>query len=408
MPDRFPGVYVEDGDLGDKPIEGVSTNTAAFVGPTRCGPTQGRPDLLTSFADFERVYGGLEHLDFDDVAAPVPNDTAHAVRAFFAEGGEWAYVARIFRPGAEEGERPTGPGDGRRPTAADYEGSDGPSGLRALEDLEDISIVAAPGSTRDTGCGEDRHNAEAVMQLLIAHCERVRYRVAVLDSINGQSPDDIRGLRGALDSSHAALYYPWVSIDDPLAGGEILLPPSGFVAGIYARTDAERGVHEAPANQVIRSARGLEVTLDKAQQEVLNPLGINCLRHLEGLGFRVWGARTVSSDPEWKYVNVRRYFLYLERSIDKGTEWAVFEPNGESLWDRVRHSIERFLHGELTAGRLQGAKPEDAFFVRCDRTAMTQADIDAGRLVCLIGVAPVRPAEFVIFRIGQKTADSVA
>ena len=168
----------------------------------------------------------------------------------------------------------------------------------------------------------------------------------------------------------------------------------------------ERGVFKAPANEVVRSATGLEREVTAAEQEILNPLGVNCLRSFPGRGFRVWGARTVSSDPEWKYVNVRRYFLYLEHSIDKGTQWAVFEPNGEALWQQVRRTIEDFLLNEWRAGALVGSKAEQAFFVRCDRTTMTQNDIDQGRLVCLVGVAVLKPAEFIIFRISQNTAAS--
>jgi phage tail sheath protein FI len=183
------------------------------------------------------------------------------------------------------------------------------------------------------------------------------------------------------------------------------MPPSGFITGIYARNDTERAVYKAPANEVVRLSIGFEQLLNKGQQEVLNPEGINCMRFFEGRGFRVWGARTTSSDPEWKYVNLRRYFAYLERSIDRGTQWAVFEPNNEILWANVRLTIQDFLYNEWAMGGLLGEKPEKAYFVRCDRSTMTQNDLDNGRLVCLIGVAVSRPAEFVIFRIGQWTAD---
>jgi len=195
---------------------------------------------------------------------------------------------------------------------------------------------------------------------------------------------------------------------DPVTEQDIHVPPSGFVAGIYARNDVDRGVHKAPANEVIRLADGLEVLVNKAQQDVLNPDGVNCLRFFEGRGFRVWGARTASSDPEWKYLNVRRYFAYVERSVEKGTQWAVFEPNGPELWSNVRSTVEDFLFNEFSNGHLLGVTPEEAYFVRCDRTTMTQNDLDNGRMVCLVGIAPLRPAEFVIFRIGQKTADSRA
>ncbi|RMH34166.1 MAG: phage tail sheath family protein, partial [Nitrospirae bacterium] len=184
------------------------------------------------------------------------------------------------------------------------------------------------------------------------------------------------------------------------------LPPSGFVCGIYARNDVQRGVHKAPANEIVRGALRFETDINFAQQEVLNPLGINCLRSFPGRGLRVWGARTISSDPEWKYVNVRRYFNYLEHSVDRGTQWAVFEPNGERLWANIRETVSSFLYNEWISGALLGKNTDEAFFVRCDRSTMTQNDLDNGRLICLIGVAVLKPAEFVIFRIGQKTADS--
>jgi phage tail sheath protein FI len=185
----------------------------------------------------------------------------------------------------------------------------------------------------------------------------------------------------------------------------MLAPPSGFVAGIYVRNDIDRAVYNAPANEVVKLAIGFERLLSKSQQQVLNPAGINCFRFIEGRGMRLWGARTISSDPEWKYVNLRRYLAYLERSIEQGTQWVVFEPNGEVLWANVRRAVEDFLFGEWRSGGLLGDMPEKAYFVKCDRSTMTQNDLDNGRLICLVGVAMLRPAEFVIFRIGQWTAD---
>ena len=233
----------------------------------------------------------------------------------------------------------------------------------------------------------------------------MKYRIAVLDSGDEQSIAQVRAMRARLDSKYAALYYPWVRVLDPVTREEIHLPPSGFIAGIYARNDINRAVYKAPANEVINSALSFEVLLNKSQQDIVNPEGINCLRFFEGRGFLVWGARLISSDPEWKYVNLRRYFAYLERSLDRGTQWAVFEPNDERLWANIRRVVEDFLTNEWRSGSLAGRRPEQAFFVRCDRSTMTQADLDQGRLVCVVGVAVVRPAEFVIFRIGQWTAD---
>jgi phage tail sheath protein FI len=301
----------------------------------------------------------------------------------------------------------TGGNDGVIPRQAAYEGEEDPttnrkSGLVAFEDIEDISIVAAPGSTFvDT-------SAQPVANVLIAHAQNMRYRIAVLDSIKGQSIADTRAYRAQFDSSYAAFYYPWVRIIDPETGQENNYPPSGFVSGIYARNDINRAVYKAPANEVVTLALGFEKQINKAQQEVLNPEGVNCFRYFEGRGMRLWGARTMSSDPEWKYVNLRRYFAYLERSIDKGTQWAVFEPNGERLWANVKRTISDFLLNEWQSGALLGDKPEKAYFVKCDRSTMTQNNLDNGQLVCLVGVAALKPAEFVIFRIGQWTADTKA
>lgn len=297
-------------------------------------------------------------------------------------------------------------GDAVRP--GDYEGNDSDdptqtSGLRAFEHVADISIIAAPGHTGFLAT--DGTALAQVVRHLISHCERMRYRIAVLDSVPGQGIADVRAFRGTIDTSHAALYYPWIQTYDPATDQPILVPPSGAVAGIYARNDIERGVHKAPANEVLRTAIGLEAMLAKGHQDVINPEGINALRFFEGRGFRVWGARTASSDGEWRYVNLRRYFAYVERSIETSTQWAVFESNGDRLWRNVRQTVEDFLLAEWQSDRLLGAKASDAFFVRCDRSTMTQNHLDNGQLICLIGLAPLRPAEFVIFRIGQWTAD---
>ncbi len=616
MPEYLaPGVYIEETSFRTKTIEGVSTSTAGFVGPARYGPTEGEPELLTSFADFQRIYGGLDPMSFNGTAQT--NFLAQAVRAFFEEGGRRLYVSRVYtegsagagRAGADNQddsppetlinlearfpgvagnmritflprlsdnllaqdritgrprvqrirdndtvlvttdgsppvtelhdvvrqgddlalettsgtpvqigdldpnlqqvrlltvdvavERPivrpkrpdlryeepevlegfgfhpehanaltnyfqetpptriwqlmvpfainpsttgldtgyemaqallgadviaaltdenatleerqrqyrlTGGSDGALPSAQAYLGdstAESKSGLAAFEDLENISIVAAPGYSDGYVGAEAR--AETIQAHLINHCHKMRYRIGVLDSADRQAISSVMEYRGKVDSTHAALYYPWVTILDPVTEEEINLPPSGFVAGIYARNDVEHGVHKAPANEVVRLAIGFEFLLNKAQQDVLNPEGVNCFRFFEGRGYRLWGARTISSDPEWKYVNLRRYFAYLERSIERGTQWVVFENNSEPLWANVRRTVEDFLFNEWKSGHLMGERPQEAYFVRCDRSTMTQNDLDNGRLICLVGVAPVRPAEFVIFRIGQWTADS--
>lgn len=567
MPEYLaPGVFVEETSFRSKSIEGVSTSTTGFVGPARSGPVGVIPELLTSFADFERTYGGLGDL----ALTPATNYLAHSVMAYFNEGGARLYVARVAGasvaasgadlvtgktskfvsrfPGASGNgtitvalqalptsikgagaaidgsvirinsgtpvvitkqsgawKKPDGSAhslvaqnetDGMEmltarvvTTSADgqsteYDGlgldpqhkryigtilkKDPPTrseqltqqfafdvastvtaselvaafapdtnstvktirfsgtgttagtdaaptlnnyqdALALLEGLEDISIVAAPGHTEMPGI------ADGIAGALVSHAEKRRsYRIAVLDvPLAKKTVGDARAYKGKIDSKYAGLYYPWVVAPNPdfnptfpSAPAEITLPPSGFVCGIYARNDIERGVHKAPANEVIRSALRFDKLVNTGEQEVLNPLGINCLRFFEGRGHRVWGARTTSSDPEWKYINIRRYFLYLEHSIDRGTQWAVFEPNGERLWANIRETVTSFLHNEWVNGALLGDKPEQAFFVKCDRSTMTQNDLDNGRLICLIGVAAIKPAEFVIFRIGQKTADA--
>ena len=579
MPEYLaPGVYVEETSFRARSIEGVSTSTAGFVGLARRGPVADPEsgnllDLITSFGDFERIYGGLDNFAITVGSNPLPNYLAHAVRAFFNEGGARLYVSRVYVPPSDsddgragfdlsdddsitvsarfpgsayngslsfrESEAPasevtlesasegtllrttagdtntlfikgadgiwsglgdttltrpipdgttanfislnvlttdadgnelsyeelgfspthpraiskvlsatparrsdflqnlyavtldsdvsgfdlhtaifgdaasldedgmrlitlTGGGDGLEPTQRAFEDA-----LAELASVEDISIVAAPGYSALS-------QSQGIQGALISHAERRRsYRITVLDTAAGLSITEARASKSLIDSRYAALYYPWVTVVNPLfrpgdAGvpAEINLPPSGFIAGIYARNDVERGVFKAPANEVVRSAIRFEREVNFAEQEALNPFGVNCLRFFPGRGYRVWGARTASSDPEWKYVNIRRYFNYLEQSIDRGTQWAVFEPNGPQLWTNVRDTISSFLYNEWISGALLGNSPAEAFFVKCDRSTMTQNDLDNGRLICLIGVAAVKPAEFVIFRIGQKTADA--
>lgn len=602
MPEYLaPGVYVEETSFRAKSIQGVGTSTTAFVGPTRKGPLGMVSDVITSFGEFERIYGGLADLSIGGTADT--NYLAHSVKAFFDNGGGRLYIARTFTPvtvngattmasnsasapvqiddpedtndpparltmatfrarspgtglngfviayqkltpvtattlnaapvgsmaqsgsdyfvkaanGNWEGAAPEDPADPTptldltsldgeerlvtvnleiRPgaTTPDDDAEGGPivieglglgeghprqltqalpeeptsrgarlsqpywfdqpgttdafalrsalfgsdtevgvafqfsggldgddcvvsdnddeivsyqDALALVEEVNDVAIVAAPGSSAN----EDA--AAGTRLALITHAERMRYRIAVLDTQDEASVGDARDVRASIDSKHAALYYPWVVVPNPSARPsdetipkELVLPPSGFVCGIYARNDVQRGVWKAPANEVVRGALRFERELSKGEQEVLNPEGINCLRSFFGRGNRVWGARTISSDPEWIYVNVRRYFNYVENSIDRSTQWAVFEPNGPALWSNITDTISSFLFAEWRSGALLGATPEEAYFVRCDRSTMTQADLDNGRLICEIGIAAIKPAEFVIFRIGQKTADA--
>ncbi|HEV7408819.1 MAG TPA: phage tail sheath subtilisin-like domain-containing protein [Bradyrhizobium sp.] len=280
----------------------------------------------------------------------------------------------------------------------DFVGVDGGSGnrtgIQALEDIEDIAIALVPGIWAGT-----------VQSALIQHCEQLRYRFAILDPTDGLTIEGIQAFRSVIDTKYAALYYPWLEVRDPSAKLTVIAPPSGHMAGIYARVDVERGVHKAPANEVIRGIEKIAQDVNKREQDVLNPKNIDVLRFFPGRGYRVWGARVVTSDAAWKYINVRRLFIFVEHSIDYGTQWVVFEPNDEPLWARVRQTIENFLTTVWRSGALQGGKASEAFFVKCDRSTMTQDDIDNGRLICQIGIAPVKPAEFVIFRIQQKMLD---
>lgn len=545
MPEyRAPGVYVEETSFRSGSIEGVGTSTAAIVGPTIDGPVSGIPRVVTSFIEFERIYGSTDSLTHGtgDSAVSVVNDTALAVRAFFDNGGKQIFVSRAVADdavksglgsgfddialasrnpgsgsnyelellwhgevtvsagaGAGGGAGGAGGGagagattqatsldleirrgksilasvndisitptesnfigkmladevglpvvftlvdsdataddirselidacddtmkqataipqrfviklqggtDGSRPDATAYRGAEAvagqPTGLVAFEYVEDIFTVLAPAAAR---LEDDPH--KAIVNHMLAHCHKMRYRLALVDGKENHDLTQIQTFRNNFSDDRLVLYYPWIVGGSP-DGGTVNLPPSGYMAGVYARNDVERGVHKAPANTVPFGALRFNRSINRFQQELLNPKGINCLRSFTTRGHRVWGARTLGGDPNWKYVNVRRYFLYLERSIELSTQWAVFEPNGTLLWDSVRESIEDFLYNEWINGRLLGGDPKQAYFVRCDRTTMTQNDIDNGRLVCLIGVAALTPAEFVVFRIGQKTADA--
>jgi phage tail sheath protein FI len=343
-------------------IEGVPVGVAGFAGVAPHGPVD-EARLVTSVEEFATVYGAGAGVggeaEASDRDGGRPHYLAEAVGAFFVNGGRRLYVSRI----------------GHGLAAA----------LEALAAVDEISMVAAPGM------------ADASSDL-IAHAERTGC-FALIDAPAGTSVDDVRRFRARFDSGHAAIHHPWIVV------GGTALPPSGFVAGVYARGDLERGVPKPSTGDAVRGAAALESVVEDSERALLNEEGVNVLRPIEDEGIRIWGARTMSSDPEWKYVNIRRYLIFLEHSIDKGTQWAVFEPNGEELWARVRQAVEEFLSGQWHFGALRGRRPEDAFFVRCDPTTMTQDDIDGGRLVATIGVAPLRPAEFVIFRIGQWTAD---
>lgn len=508
MPEYLaPGVYVEEIERGPKPIEGVSTSTAAFLGETLRGPQ--KPWFVTSYGAYLRWFG--------DVFGP-DKYTPYAVKTFFDNGGRRCYVARIVGEGAarasadigaftvtaigpgtaynnvlvrigrgstlngdgepvgfrvqvsywaneahvpdpsqfadpptpatvtedyddlsldpasstyfdkrvnnfnsvlveisagDDAELPQDDGepvrlqggvDGAPPTTADYEGRspDGNPknhrGLAALDldEFREVAIVHAPGVEYD------------IARRVIVHCERNRFRFAVVDSLPNQAnASGIDPRAQVADTKYGAFYYPWITVNDPRSGGRVTIPPGGAVCGIYALTDNTRGVFKAPANEVVAGALDLEFDIDQGTQEILNPKGVNVIRRFPGRGIRVWGARTLSSDASWRYVNVRRLFIFLEASIYNSTQWVVFEPNNERLWARVKQTVTLFLRTQWREGALLGAKEDEAFTIAVGRgLTMSEQDIMLGHLIVEIGIAPVRPAEFVIFRVFQKTQES--
>jgi len=533
MPEYLsPGVYVEEFEMGAKPIEGVSTSTAGFLGETERGPAN-TAKLVTSFTQFMRIYGGYVQGSY----------LAYAVDGFFRNGGQRCFIGRIVRTGAAPSSLTSGDltftsvGEGswgNRVTILIENASNDPNDTnaagtryfkltaaywsaslpdlsipappkdqnRALRDLIDSASkvevfdnlsedttspdhylrklgdplnnlsylvvlsgtgrpantdggnffepliggldaigsppAAAPEFTREDFLGDpnatpgnkrgltaftdideisivyvpDLHIVAAagrstLIDDILSHCEVLKDRFAVLDvPVNTADISGLTITSVARPSKYGAIYYPWIKVFDPLRQQQKLIPPGGYVSGIYARTDTERGVHKSPANEIVRGAIDLEFSLTKGEQGILNPRGINVIRSFTGRGILVWGARNMILDPLWKYINVRRLFIYIEESIEEGTQWVVFEPNNEKLWGRVRATITQFLTRVWKDGALMGTKPEEAFFVKCDRTTMTQDDIDNGRLICIIGVAPVKPAEFVIFRIAQWAGGS--
>ena len=365
-----PGVYVEEISFTSRPIECLPVDAALFVGRLPDGSHDAIRGPFVDLAEFEQACGPV------DVATP--DYLRRAVAAFFANGGRKLHIAVVDAEGESE------------PDAADYA-----TALQASLESTDIGLVAAPGaSTLADGA--------AIEDVLLAHVASPDLgRFLLLDPPSGLDIAGIRAWRSRFDSPRAATYYPWIVADG------MPQPPSGFLCGVYAATDRQRGVHVAPANLELKGADGFERPLTHVENELLNPLGINCLREFPGRGLRVWGARTLSSDPEWKYVNVRRLIDQLQRSLCRGLEWVATERQDESLWANVRAVAGDFLMQEWRNGALVGDKPQTAWFVRCDRETMTQADIDAGKLVCMIGVAPARPTEFVTFRIVLATLPAV-
>jgi phage tail sheath protein FI len=292
-------------------------------------------------------------------------------------------------------------------TVADYKGNPADrTSIGALEAVEEVTMLAVPDLMSSYQQGELNLEAvQAVQRGMYEFCERNKYCFAILDAPPDLSPQQVKEWRlsANYDTRYAALYYPWIKVPD-MAGGNgamRLVPPSGHMAGVYARSDTERGVHKAPANEVVAGANGLAVQVTKGEQDVLNPLGVNCIRSFPGRGIRIWGARTLSSDPAWRYINVRRLFNMIEESIERGTQWVVFEPNDPDLWARVRRDVRAFLNVVWRSGALFGNTPNEAFYVKCDEETNPLETRDLGQLIVEIGLAPVKPAEFVIFRISQ-------
>jgi phage tail sheath protein FI len=292
-------------------------------------------------------------------------------------------------------------------TVRDYLGDPAEqTGFGGLEAIDQLRLLVCPDvMVGYDGSSEAKDRVKMVQRAMIDHCEKVRYCFTVLDTPPGLTAQGAKEWREYInfDTSYAALYYPWIEIADlsDSPNQKKLAPPSGHLIGLYNRTDAERGVHKAPANDQLRGVIGLERLITKGEQNVLNPLGVNCIRSFVGRGIRVWGARTLSSDGSWRYINVRRLFIFVESALEQGLQWVVFEPNDSTLWAKVRRDISSFLRVVWRSGALFGATPAQAFYVKCDEELNPPEVRDLGQLIIEVGLAPVKPAEFVIVRISQ-------
>lgn len=396
---QTPGVYVEEVESGSKPIEMGATNIVGFLGIAEKGPVN-ESTLVTNWTQYSKLFGGLHAGGW----------LAHGVYLFFMNGGTKCYINNLA-PSAvkaedkkeKKGEKTEGdvaqvskpvtiqnPADITKLIIGKDEGPGKKTGLFAFEGITDISLVCAPGVCEP-----------AAQDAILSHCEKMRFRVAVLDAPENLEKG-IDTMPMPRDSTMGAYYFPWVKMYDPTMDCEVFAPPCGGVAGIYGRVDGTRGVHKAPANEIFRGALGLKYQLTDGEQELLNPKGINCIREFVGRGIRVWGARTFSSNPEWRYINVRRLFCMVEHAIQDGTNWVVFEPNTRGLWKQITRNLTAFCLRLWKEGALFGDTPEEAFYVRCDDELNPPESIDAGYVVCEIGIAPAKPAEFVVFRISQK------
>ncbi len=394
-----PGVYIEEVSTGPRPIEAVGTSVAGFVGVAPDGAKHvNEPMWFDNWTQFTR-----EFVSPGNASTPL----AHAVFGFFQNGGGRCCVVNVGVDNSIVGD-----GQGRK-------------GLEVLEESDEIAIVAAPGYM-------DAESYDA----LLSHCEKMKDRVAILDAPpqvskidaltkvatapakakksrgasedtkpSGEAKSEADALRPRQsDGGWGAYYFPHITVRDPLSPKDLVdVPPSGHIAGIYARSDATRGVHKAPANEAVRGALNVTYRVTREEQATLNPSGVNCIRLFPGEGIRVYGARTLAeSSSEWRYLNVRRLFNMVEESIARSTRWVVFEPNDRPLWKAIRRDVTAFLTMIWRQGALMGRTPEEAFFVQCDEETNPPEVIDAGTVVTVVGIAPVKPAEFVIFRIGQS------
>jgi uncharacterized protein len=374
-----PDAYVGEIPSTNKPIEGVGTAVAAFIGLAPGGPSD-EATGISNWTQFAGIYGDPnkpDHGPFMEGAY-----LAHAVYGFFQNGGGIAWILRV------------GSANGDQATRA---------ALPAAARLDQVTMIVMPDLMTLDGGGKQMRELQGEM---IAHCEKAGTRMAILDAPAGMLPQDVLDWRmntAGYDSKLAALYYPWIEVMDPIKRCPMMVPPSGHIAGIWSRVDGTRGVHMAPANEVILGATGLGAQISEKQQGELNRAGLNCIRSFPRRGLRVWGVRTLSSELEWRYINVRRVFNYVCESIMQGTRWAAFQPSDERLWASLTISISDFLDRVWREGALFGSKPADAFFVKCDSETNPPEVIETGQVVCEIGVALVKPAEFVIFQVSQFT-----
>lgn len=392
-----------DGEEG----RGAGTPSARFsLAVRRGGSTVESFDNLTLKRDADRYVQRVVNSESQLIRVTVP--TASGV----------PLAQRLPAPGTHSLPEPRGAASDAAPAPVErgaIEGSEtARTGIRGLVIAEEVTMVAVPDlATAARRDGElDLEVFQGVQAKLIEHCEASGNRVAILDTppdLEAQSVKEWREDDAMYDSSYAALYYPWIRVDNPLPDGDarMAVPPCGHVAGVWARTDQRHGVWKAPANETVRGARDV-AKITKGEQELLNPIGVNCIRAFGTRGIRIWGARTLSSNASWRYINVRRLFNFLKESIDRGTQWVVFEANDRELWERVRRTLRGFLYGLWDQGALVGATPEEAFFIKCDEENNPPSQVEQGLLRVEVGVAPNRPAEFVVIEISQWQADAGA